>query len=389
MKRYIRLLITVVLAFAATPVVLGEARARLVESLDTFVPQAPVAVTVGGKRHLVYELHLSNARPVFVTLTRVEIRDGVRANVSIADLRDSALDRALEHLGARSSLADRRKIGPGQRVILYLWLPLDGAIALPSTLSHSIEFDILRPNGAEHVITRGTLAEVQTEPPIVLSPPLRGGRWVALYDPSVERGHRRALYTIDGRARIPARFATDWVKLGEDGALARGDTSLIANYHGYGAEVLAVADGIVAAAMDDIDEAPSIAEDAPRVTLENASGNYVSLDLGNGHHVFYEHLKRGSVRVKVGDRVKRGQVIGLLGNSGSSSSGPHLHFHVSDASSTLGAEGLPYVFSSFNVLGSLETMDSARQGEAVRPLPAGLESKRRMELPAANAVVEF
>lgn len=50
------------------------------------------------------------------------------------------------------------------------------------------------------------------------------------------------------------------------------------------------------------------------------------LDLGDNRHAFYGHLLPGSLRVKPGDRVRRGQVIGRLGNSGNST-GPHLHFH--------------------------------------------------------------
>ena len=53
--------------------------------------------------------------------------------------------------------------------------------------------------------------------------------------------------------------------------------------------------------------------------------------------------------VKLGDRVKRGQQIGLLGNSGNSTA-PHLHFHVTNGNSPLGSEGLPFVFEKFELL---------------------------------------
>ncbi len=57
-------------------------------------------------------------------------------------------------------------------------------------------------------------------------------------------------------------------------------------------------------------------------------------------------MQPGSVRVKVGDKVKPGQVLGLLGNSGNTDT-PHLHFHVMDGPSPLVANGLPYVFTNF------------------------------------------
>jgi murein DD-endopeptidase MepM/ murein hydrolase activator NlpD len=51
--------------------------------------------------------------------------------------------------------------------------------------------------------------------------------------------------------------------------------------------------------------------------------------------------------VKVGERVKQGQVMALVGNSGNSTE-PHLHFHVADANSPLGAEGLPYRLAAWH-----------------------------------------
>ncbi len=81
------------------------------------------------------------------------------------------------------------------------------------------------------------------------------------------------------------------------------------------------------------------------ITLETVGGNYVALDLGGNRFAFYAHLQPGSIKAKVGDRVRKGQVLALLGNSGNSTE-PHLHFQVTDGNSPLGSEGLPYVFDS-------------------------------------------
>jgi murein DD-endopeptidase MepM/ murein hydrolase activator NlpD len=95
------------------------------------------------------------------------------------------------------------------------------------------------------------------------------------------------------------------------------------------------------------------------------------------------------VQVKAGDRVRSGQVIGRLGNTGSSSSGPHLHFHVADARTTLAAEGAPYVFRSFEVLGGFAAIGDFATNTHWRAVPAPESGPRRMELPNANVVVVF
>lgn len=55
-----------------------------------------------------------------------------------------------------------------------------------------------------------------------------------------------------------------------------------------------------------------------RILLAFSTLNHVVLDLGGGHYALYAHLEPGSLRVKTGDRVQRGQVLGLVGNTGDS-----------------------------------------------------------------------
>jgi murein DD-endopeptidase MepM/ murein hydrolase activator NlpD len=56
------------------------------------------------------------------------------------------------------------------------------------------------------------------------------------------------------------------------------------------------------------------------------------------------HLKRRSVKVKAGDRVRAGELIGACGNSGSSTE-PHVHFQVMDRPRALLAAGLPFTLT--------------------------------------------
>jgi len=87
--------------------------------------------------------------------------------------------------------------------------------------------------------------------------------------------------------------------------------------------------------------------------------------------------------------VKAGQVIARLGRSGINSSGPHLHFHVSDRNSPLDAEGMPYVFRSFHLLGTYKSAEDAERGAPWSPVTDGENSVRLDEMPEPNWVVAF
>jgi murein DD-endopeptidase MepM/ murein hydrolase activator NlpD len=108
------------------------------------------------------------------------------------------------------------------------------------------------------------------------------------------------------------------------------------------------------------------------MTLETLAGNHVTVDIGGGRFAFYAHLQPRSLRVKKGDRVRRGQVLGLVGNSGNSTE-PHLHFHISDSPSPLGSEGIPHVMRSFEA----------------RDKPGAPPRTYHNELPLENQVVTF
>jgi murein DD-endopeptidase MepM/ murein hydrolase activator NlpD len=93
----------------------------------------------------------------------------------------------------------------------------------------------------------------------------------------------------------------------------------------------------------------------------------------------------GSLRVKTGERVKRGQVLALVGNSGNSTE-PHLHFHIVDSvaegTSTLGADGLPYGIEQVEVLGSC-TLAGGISCERATPVTV------RRAIPLQNQIVRF
>jgi len=79
-------------------------------------------------------------------------------------------------------------------------------------------------------------------------------------------------------------------------------------------------------------------------------GNYVVLRHAGGEYSQYAHMKQGSVRVKVGDTVTRGQVIGQVGQTGNTTE-PHLHFQLTDGPDPLYSRGVPILFKTLAVEG--------------------------------------
>jgi hypothetical protein len=234
----------------------------------------------------------------------------------------------------------------------------------------------------------GPVVAVVPGPAPVLRAPLRGAAWIAFNSLGGD-DHRRALNAVDGRVRIAQRFAIDWMCLGPDRRLFHGDPKSNANFYDYGAEVLAVADGRISDLREDLpDNAGSNEASSRNITLDNVVGNYLILDLGHERFALYAHLQPGSLRVKLGDRVKAGQVLARLGNSGNSDA-PHLHFQVMDTNSPLGAEGLPYEIDGFTQLGVGDDPAVLDSGQAWSPNSQGAPVVHRRELPLNNAVVSF
>ncbi len=227
--------------------------------------------------------------------------------------------------------------------------------------------------------------EVSTVPPVILGPPLAGGPWAAVHDPSWPRGHRRVFYTIDGRARLPGRYAIDFIRLDSQGRITAGDPDRTGEAFGYGDAVLAVADGVIVGLRNDVAESAQISRNPPHPLGEGA-GNYIALRLQGGQIAFYEHLRPGSTHVRMGERVRRGQVLGALGFTGDTT-GPHLHFHLAEANSLLGAEGVPFIFDRFTLLGRVENM--AQFGKAPWRVVKGVSPDRRREWPGFNTVLSF
>jgi hypothetical protein len=392
MRRNLRLFMVSGLLFLLTLTSQGhmQAQAPWPVPVDVEVPMAPTPVKANGQLHLLYELHITNFVPLNLELTRVEVLGEDTSAPPLASYEDAELVDRLVRPGVSGDLADKRLIGGGLRAVVYLQLSVDTPAATPGVLHHRLFFKTDDANyyRGESVLEGGRVVVRRTPLPII-DPPLRGEGWLASAGFSNISGHRRSLLLVNGQVRIPQRFATDWARIGSSGQLFHGDPTQNESWYAYGEEVLAVADAVVVGVKDGIPENVPLSETfAVPITLETVGGNYILLDLGKGHFAFYGHLQPDSLRVKVGDRVRQGQALALLGNSGDSS-GPHLHFHITNANSPLGAEGVPYVYSEFDVQGTVASLEVVLNGEGWRPAPNASADTRRRELPVEYAVVRF
>jgi len=329
---------------------------------------APVFFTGDdGRRYLAYHALITNLLKQDLIFRRIDILDAASGKV-VASLDSVALMRPLT---LQVSLPDRqrpetmRHLPSGRVALLRAFVPLDSGRAVPGRLRQRITFDpipglrIARAQAdtdAAPVVT--TAAVAMQRAPVVIGPPLRGGPWRAGGAAGLANQHL-SFVALDGRARMGDRFAVDFQLVDSAGnILANPFPARLTNswFYAWRQEVLAVADGRVALVSDGIPEnvpTPSGDENMPvPLTRESGAGNQVSIEIAPGVFAQYAHLVPGRIRVTVGERVRKGEVIGLVGNAGHAKN-PHLHFQVADAPEINGSEGLPWEMDSFELWGHL------------------------------------
>jgi murein DD-endopeptidase len=344
--------------------------------IQVLSPIDPWAFKADGKWHLVYELHVTNLGKWDCLLTRLDAVTGDSGAKPIASYSGTELEGMIDRPG--QTVSEKAKIAPGAFAIVYMWLNFDRAEEVPAKISHRIAMRI--GDYPEAITLDGVAISTDRKPVMVISSPLREEDWVAANGPSNTSLHRRAFIPVNGRAYISQRFAIDWVQLNADGKTYQGDSEDNKNYRAYGKEIHAVADGVVTSTKDGIPQNVPNKPPVVPITLETVGGNNVIMEIGDGLYAFYAHLQPGSLRVKVGDTVHRGQVLGLLGNSGNSSE-PHLHFHICNGNSELGCEGLPYAFAAYELQG---------KGDGWKPSDShGAPVKQEMEIPSEDEVIRF
>jgi murein DD-endopeptidase MepM/ murein hydrolase activator NlpD len=343
-----------------------------------------------GKTHLEYDLILQSMFNAPVTVTSIEVLGSNGASLLKLDGDDVAKVTTPAFAGPPTAV-----VAPSAAVgtVIDVVVPSDN---VPERLNHRISYrpgtsDVGTLVGTHDIV--GPQLDVDTRTPTVISPPLKGHAWLNANSCCVpEAPHRSGRIAVDGNIiKKFEEFAVDWVQL-RDGKLFDGDGSRNEQWYGFGADVVAVADGSVAAVFDGMAEQtpnmPATGLRGPR----DYSGNHVSLQISPGVWAVYAHLQPGSITVKTGDDVKKGQVIGKLGNSGNSTA-PHLHFQLSDGPEITTSNSLPFALDSYRLAGAVDpgVLTAAADAKGVPPPlrvlgPGRQESKT---YPLTYMVVDF
>lgn len=360
-----------------------------------------------GQWHVVYEVMLTNARTVPASINSLSVLDfddteRELASFSADELTATQLsvrprDAATLEPDGETLAADDDVLEPNESMLVFIELTFASEAEVPDRIVHRLIGEgATNPGSTEPAPIEYLMVpwDISTRTTPVIGPPLEGDNWVVINGCcSVAGAHRPAVQTVNGALIDSQRFAIDWMQIGDNGMFFDGDPEDVESWHNYGAPVLAVADGTVVEVVDELpDQVVGTLPDPATITLETVDGNHVILDLGNGVHAFYAHLKEGSVAVEVGDKVSAGQQLGDLGNSGNTSA-PHLHLHLMNDPSALGSVGVPMTFDDFAYVGGLDPEQWATGTDALDDVWTIVDtqaaSDRAQELPLDLSIINF
>jgi len=306
------------------------------------------AILVGnGAKHSAYELYVTNAGSAPLKIVELTVQ-GKKNDEVVMTQTSAGKQLAAMFVPAPGDGTKPHDpiLQPGQAGVFFIFANFAPGHADPDSFDTAIRIEQHGPGSGSGTIQ---VAELDINPaaPITIQSPLRGKNWSAANGPSNTSPHRRAVLPANGQPHIGQRYAIDWIQLGDDGNSFTGDKHKNSSYHAWDQEIHAVADGKIVEVKDGLAEnVPNSGKIAVTISSDTLAGNHIIQDLGDGHFAAYAHLRPGTLKVKVGDTVHAGDVIGRLGNTGNSSE-PHLHFQVCDAPSFPDSEGLPFAIDKF------------------------------------------
>lgn len=295
----------------------------------------------------------------------------------------------VEVLGTRDADSD---IGAAQTANAFLDIAFDAPEDIPNELQHRVTV-AAEPLPGGGAVTTGAATELDSSAVVpVVGPPLEAGEGYVAADSCCDSlRHIRAPLPINNELWFAQRYAIDWEQIDESGRFSRGDTSDPESYVIYGKQALAATNGTVVLVIDGLEEQVPGEQPGTSIPLDEAEGNAVVVDIGDGLYAMYAHLQPGSILVAEGDEVSRGQPLGLVGNTGNSIA-PHLHFHVTDGPSPLASDGVPYVIERFETTGlipSTEAFDAAELSGRPVERRETEPTEHSEELPLDQSIVTF
>ena len=376
----------VVVALFVAPFGGALSEAETTSALRVEVSGPPQAVFGDdGREHIEYDLIITNAFTADATLKSLDVRGGGKRLLS---LKRAALGASTLTLGLSKPTGGH--VAPSSTVATQvdIVLPRSAGRMVPGVVTNQIRYAIPANAVVRPIIGTTTVelpaVRVARRAPVVIASPLRGTGWVdangCCHDPSSPHRHT-VLSTSSGGYVTPEMFAIDWVRL-VNGRLFAGDGSKNSDWAAFGSPLYAVANGTVGLVVDDKPDIPPNSANPFLDSPLDFAGNTVELRIGPGLYACYAHMIPGSVRVRNGQRVRVGQQIGLLGNSGNTT-GPHLHFGIQSRPDCL-SPSEPFEIDRFTLQGT-----AAPTGTPGRIRVIGPPRRERRSLPLIRSVDTF
>lgn len=350
------------------------------QSFEVRALHPPQAVVSQGELRFVYELVVTNVGRESGVIGNIEISTDAGPLASI----EAASMAGLVWRAPREADIDGLHLDPMEAAVFMVDVTASAA-QRPDSLSHRINYR--RPDIDRQRTLDWRLEIDQAETPC-LGAPLDSGYWFAFNSLGNASGHRRTIVPLDGELHVSQRFAVDLVALNSRQSAYSGDESENSNWFGYGARVVAMADGTVVSVRDGLPENTPMQPPAIEIGLDTLAGNAVVLEIMEGVYIHYAHFIPGSITVEPGDLVAQGDVLGQVGNSGNSDA-PHLHVHLSTARNVLHGQGVGFHLSAFALDDISADPHAFAETNEWESLPGALTGTKTCEAIPNGAVIAF
>jgi hypothetical protein len=333
------------LAAAQGPTIQGSKAVRI-----SVMPSPPFVERDEKGLYLNCDFRVENQTGERIRLTRIEVS-------TLDDANRISSRKFMSEQGSPSPALEtlpRREIESG--AVVDIFNPFHTLDPVVPAASVRFEFQF---QGNQRYDAAVTIQPVPYRPKTKLVVPLRGRFLV--YDGHDYYSHHRRIDLSNptimrvGLRSNPVRYAYDFSPVDGTRSWYQGDPGKPENWIAYNAPVYAPAAGRVVSVANDvpdnrIENARLVRPELATDVVKRVFGNYVVIDHGAGEYSLLAHLKAGTVRVGVNDRVNQDQLVGRIGFSGDTGLHVHVHYQLADGPNPLAASSLPVYFSGHRLL---------------------------------------